>query len=194
MERAYLLGNQPQALKYLAYRICGMEMQEFDDLVMPYAREEIVEYLGKAAEFTYPKPDPVHTWIYEDVKCPECKGKGRVGIGRGKKREEYECPDCHATGEIHREKLSRPWGPNQYLDRMIGDWFKDETVNLLERWRNWDEGVTGAIEAKAGRFPWPSIAQVPLDKAVHYACRDADATLRCWPLLVRLGHELRRAA
>lgn len=48
MVRAYHLGNLPQGLKALAYRLCGMRMHEFEDLVRPYAEVEALDYLEAA--------------------------------------------------------------------------------------------------------------------------------------------------
>jgi len=48
MVRAYHLGDLPQGLKALAYRLCGMKMLEFNDLVRPYALSEALGYLQDA--------------------------------------------------------------------------------------------------------------------------------------------------
>jgi hypothetical protein len=48
MVRAYHLGDLPQGLKALAYRLCGMKMLEFNDLVRPYALSEALAYLQDA--------------------------------------------------------------------------------------------------------------------------------------------------
>lgn len=58
MVRAYHLQNVPQGLKALAYRLCGMVMREFDDVVGPYSRQLIVEYFHKLAEVQWPVPEP----------------------------------------------------------------------------------------------------------------------------------------
>ncbi len=65
MERAYHLQNMPQRLKALAYRLCGMRMQEYLDLVGPYARDRQVAYLEKASVAAFeqvlrPRQQPVH--------------------------------------------------------------------------------------------------------------------------------------
>jgi hypothetical protein len=57
MTRAFHLGNLPQGLKALAYRELGMKMEDFDDLVTPYSIPLCLEYLKKAREQDWPKPE-----------------------------------------------------------------------------------------------------------------------------------------
>jgi hypothetical protein len=45
MQEAYHLGNLPQGLKALAYRLLGVRMQSWEDLVLPPSREKAVEWL-----------------------------------------------------------------------------------------------------------------------------------------------------
>jgi DNA polymerase len=64
MTRAYNLGLFRLGLKVLAYRLAGMEMQDFDDLVRPYAQSEAIDYLYELAGDEWPKPDgwPKRAW------------------------------------------------------------------------------------------------------------------------------------
>lgn len=52
------LGNLPQGLKALAFRECGMRMQDFEDLVSPYSTQMVLNYFRKAQMFEWPKPEP----------------------------------------------------------------------------------------------------------------------------------------
>jgi uracil-DNA glycosylase family 4 len=56
---AYHTGRFPKGLglKSLAYRLCGMEMQEFEDLVRPYHQLQALEYMHELAEVTWEKPE-----------------------------------------------------------------------------------------------------------------------------------------
>lgn len=58
MAEVYRLGNLPQGLKALAYRELGMTMQDFEDLVIPYSRERVLNYYRIAAACEWPKPEP----------------------------------------------------------------------------------------------------------------------------------------
>lgn len=50
MQEAYHLGNLPQGLKALAYRLFGVRMKAWRDVVMPYSREKVVEWLWAGVE------------------------------------------------------------------------------------------------------------------------------------------------
>jgi DNA polymerase len=58
MTAAYLLGY-PQALKELASRYCGMDMQSYPDLVAPYRQKKAREYLDKITVQDWGPPVPV---------------------------------------------------------------------------------------------------------------------------------------
>lgn len=62
MIRAYHLQNQPQGLKALAYRLCGMYMEEFMDVVMPYSVDVMMDYILKIAAVEWPKPEQQVKW------------------------------------------------------------------------------------------------------------------------------------
>jgi DNA polymerase len=47
MERAYLLGL-PQGLKPMAYRLCGMEMRSYKELVGEWSRNAVMEWCAEA--------------------------------------------------------------------------------------------------------------------------------------------------
>lgn len=55
----YHLGNLPQGLKDLAFRECGMTMQDFKDLVMPYSAQMVLNYFRKAQMLEWEKPEPM---------------------------------------------------------------------------------------------------------------------------------------
>lgn len=57
MSRSFHLGNLPQGLKALAYRELGMTMEDFDDLVTPYAVPLCLDYLRKAGDIKWPRPE-----------------------------------------------------------------------------------------------------------------------------------------
>lgn len=57
MSRVFHLGNLPQGLKALSRRELGMEMEDFDDLVTPYSRANVLHYYEIARATDFPKPD-----------------------------------------------------------------------------------------------------------------------------------------
>lgn len=57
MARVFHLGNLPQGLKALAFRLLGMRMQDFEDLVSPYSVPKVLHYYAVAATMDWPKPE-----------------------------------------------------------------------------------------------------------------------------------------
>lgn len=57
MARSFHLGNLPQGYKALAFRELGMVMQDFQDLVIPYSRENVLLFYRITASMTWPKPE-----------------------------------------------------------------------------------------------------------------------------------------
>lgn len=64
MLAAFFLRVEPQGLKALARRHCGMEMRTYEEVIGDAATAKELEYLVKVAEGTWPKPEP--RVIYEN--------------------------------------------------------------------------------------------------------------------------------
>lgn len=57
MIQAFHLGNIPQGLKALAFRLLGMRMMDFEDLVTPYSTPELLQYYEMASMIDWPRPE-----------------------------------------------------------------------------------------------------------------------------------------
>lgn len=178
MVKSFHLGNLPQGLKALAYRELGMEMQDFDDLVSPYSTEVVLQYYRAAYDLDWQKPEEQ--------------------LVRDK--------DGHL-------KMYRPQSMRTKLKRFFTDYQKQQTEtpiisinedgddefpnggsskSVFEMWtKNWRDHQA-EIEAACGEWPGKCITHVPFDKTIHYACRDADATLRLWPVLKAMERQARK--
>jgi len=62
MIMAYLLQDEPQGLKALAYRHCGMKMQSYEEVIREATREKATGYLKRVLEREWPTPEPVLEW------------------------------------------------------------------------------------------------------------------------------------
>ncbi len=58
MVRSYHLQYLPQGLKAMAFRLCGMEMEDFEDVVLPHSVEVMLDYIMRLSDFDFPKPEP----------------------------------------------------------------------------------------------------------------------------------------
>lgn len=57
MVAAYMLRVEPQGLKVLARRHCGMEMRTYDEVIGDAMREKHLEYIIRCADRTWSKPE-----------------------------------------------------------------------------------------------------------------------------------------
>jgi uracil-DNA glycosylase family 4 len=156
MVRAYHLGNVPQGLKALAYRLLGMAMSDFDDVVSPYSTPLCLSYLREAVNHEWPKPEE------QTVRDPQGQWK-----------------------------LYKPQSMSTKLKRFLTDYQKHPDKDVFQAWDNWEDDHA-QIEIVCGEWPGKSIEHVPIEKTIHYACRDADATLRLWPVLQGMTRQVRR--
>jgi uracil-DNA glycosylase family 4 len=156
MALVFHLGNLPQGLKALALRELGMAMQDFDDLVTPYSRANVLHYYEIARVTNWPKPEE------------------RLEIG--------------ANGLW---KVKKPHSMNTKLKRFFTDYHKNPDKDVFKMFEeNWVE-EQAMIESEIGPYPGKCISHVPFDKVLHYACRDADATLRLYHVLRKMKANVR---
>jgi uracil-DNA glycosylase family 4 len=147
MVMAYLLQDEPQALKVLAYRHCGMMMGDYGDVVRKATKHKAFQYLSHAITMEWPDPDPILEW---------------------------------AKGE---PKVRQPQNIRKKMDRIY-----NETISKgADPWKRWHtikpQDGRGMVEAKLGLMKPGELCDIPQDKAIRYSARDADATIRLYPLL-----------
>ncbi len=190
MMLAYHDARLPKGLKALSYQLAGIEMRNFEDVVVPYGREAAARYLEHARTLTWKDPKQEPTGEMETRKCKDCKGAGVFGVGRGKARKLYQC-GCN-EGYVTQPKMTRRQGIGQKIGRLLTDYGKNpETVDPVERWINWGDGVEELIE-RLGPLPLPSVELVPEDEILTYAASDSISTWRVYPILVSRLVEIRR--
>lgn len=192
---AYCLRLVPLGLKQLARRFCGMEMQSYLDVVAPADRRLALEYVERALNTN---------------KCVVCDGTGKVPERRkddkGWKKQLAKCPACIDGGlwpdrsaqlkydwDTGNWKLTKGWSVGRYLrnlrkDMNAGKYEEqdDETGEMLsvrKRITGWPSDVLGAIESEIGTLPEPTLDDIPPADATFYSARDADATIRVYPIL-----------
>jgi uracil-DNA glycosylase family 4 len=153
MVMAYQLCVEPQGLKALGYRHCGMEMEDYDDLVREHDQAKALEYLLAVNSHDWPAPDP---GIVLDKGLPKVYKPQSINklIDR-------------ALVDLAADKRDKEGNP----------------VNLRDRWKKWGEDVKVPIIAALGDMPVATLEDVDPVRAQHYGIRDADATLRIAPVL-----------
>ena len=153
MVMAYQLGL-PQGLKELAHRVCGMEMQSYDDLVSGSGRENAFNYLTSAVQREWPKPEPVI-----EVKWDNKAGKVV-------------------------EKIRNPQPVTRKIKRILADTVDNFAVDPYKRWMSIEQVERDVVESLLGPMPSSTIADILHEEAVRYSGRDADATMRVYLALL----------
>jgi DNA polymerase len=82
-------------------------------------------------------------------------------------------------------KLYKPQSMNTKLSRFFTELAKNPNKEVLGMWDNWEDQHE-EIQAKCGYYTALDIRDLPMVELIDYACRDADATLRAWPILVQM--------
>lgn len=186
----------PQGLKTLAYRLCGMRMQDYSDLVGPYVELEMYEYLlgatkvleGRAGWQAAIAMAEMAAW---DLEAEKDSGKLYQRAGA----REYlvrtigmPLPESRngESSKVHRDVA--PW---KRISRILNDLHKGADVDLGKRWENLPEEMRAECVRACGELPPDSIRLVPRELVVPYACRDADAALRVHGKMLEVGERLR---
>lgn len=156
MVLSYLLCDQPQGLKALAYRLAGMEMASYDEVTSGAKAMVEAEWLAGALAIAGDIPPPEQELVWEDKEA-----KWRV----------------KQPQSIERRLLA--------LQRDIdaGKTTKAGLVTVSGRAKDWTDSAWETLKLEAGEVPEPTLGDIPAAEAEKYACRDADATIRIAPIL-----------
>jgi len=138
-----------------------MQMQEFEDVVVPYSKEAVAVWLAEAQS----RLSPVYTYRL----CKSGKNKGRQVPVKPKTK----------TGNEKSYSL---------ISSALTDILNEPEMDPWKRWKGWVPEVQEWVLATMDGVSIPplSITHVPWTKALYYSARDADATIRIYPVLKHL--------
>lgn len=88
-------------------------------------------------------------------------------------------------------KVYKAQSLNTKLKRFFTDVGKDLDKDVFKTWDNWKDSQV-QIEAEVGPFPGMCISHVPFHDTLFYACRDADALIRLYPILKKMQARVRK--
>lgn len=151
MVMAFFLRLEPQALKTLARRHCGMTMRSYEETIGEAAQAKHLDYLFRAGELSWSQTKNEPQLIHEN------DGTFRI----------YTPQPLHRTvnniftdfAEDKRDKEGNP-------------------VDLEARWWGIDKSLRLRVEQDLGPWPLATLDDIPLEDAIWYAGRDPDATIR----------------
>jgi hypothetical protein len=89
-------------------------------------------------------------------------------------------------------KIYKPQGFKTKLKTFWTKYAKTEDANVYELWTNNWEMHHEEVQAILGDWPGKCITQVPFEKVLFYSVRDADATLRLWPVIKHFEQRCRK--
>lgn len=158
MYAAYLLRLEPQALKPLSWRWAGMRMASYTETVGDVGVDKQVDYLGEVLGREWPKPE-------ERLEI------GNDGSAKIRKPQPVERRAEAILVDLYSGKVSK----------------EGEPTDPYTRWQKVDKELRLMVEAELGPMPVGTLADIDLDAAVYYSCRDADAVVR---IKSRLEEEL----
>lgn len=176
MSMAYLLGLEPQGLKALAYRHAGMAMQDYQDLTADAAAISAYAWL-MAVHATLPEPA-------KKITRKACFLDGghvaQVTAPSGKTSLVYYDREPLTGDDIERGQartlIGRMLEKHGAVPGLPTIWANCRAREILV------EELQDLIWTEADP-PEPTLDDVPLADAVHYAGRDPDATLRVFRAL-----------
>jgi len=88
-------------------------------------------------------------------------------------------------------ELKNPQGMNTKLKRFFTDYGKNPEKDVFNMWEsNWTD-AQAMIEERCGPWPGVDIAHVPFEEALYYSCRDSDALIRLYPVLLKMRERVR---
>lgn len=150
MQEAYHLGNLPQGLKALAYRLLGVRMRTWEDVVKPHSRNAMIDWLVNAREVAERK--------FQVVEEKQLKTKIKRIVKQHPISKDLTRILSHTVKE--RESTAAEYDP----------W---------EKWGEIEDGeIKQRLIQECGKPPLLGIGNVPEKEALEYGCGDADMTFR----------------
>lgn len=165
MYAAYILRTESKSLKTLAYRHCGMVMEDYSSLVDGIARDKQVAYLREVLRHNWPKPETRLIRENDGTKrnyTPKSIASFAAAIIRDVE-----------SGKVNKEgELTDPY--ERWTGAKSGSRKSAAKAN-----KGADKVVRKLIESQLGPMPYATLDDVqPLERAIGYAGRDPDACLR----------------
>jgi uracil-DNA glycosylase family 4 len=178
-QEAYQLCFLPQGLKPLAYRLLGVTMRSWEDVVWPASIKAVTDWMEQAEEFAANTLSDTMIQTLTMAPCKNCgkRGKGMVCKVCGEPRQFTR--KLRLTGAVeailkHVRKhtlataeAEKPYDPWVKLPEMKAEGLRGK---VAEEWE-WE-----AVELELGSMPILGIGNCDEEEAVEYAIGDADYT------------------
>ncbi len=167
MQEAYHLGNLPQGLKSLAYRLLNETMRTYEDIVVPYSRNAISLWLAEAASYAaqhlqYIEHKQLKTKL-KTITKPSLLQRGFNRIFNHTTIIATTYNPWKALEELFNNPKLTP-AEKTFVECTRGDTIASQVISRLTD--------------MPGPVPIIGIENVPEEEVVRYGCADADMTLQ----------------
>ena len=198
MQLASHQQDLPQKLKALAWRLAGMTMKDYEDVVMPYSRTAVLEWLEAAYDVAVLTPGVKYTPKKRKVpKTAKALTKLMQEL-EGHTLEERE--DGYFHFKISEECDSDLTKKILHIHKHTGKPVPQDSDAPYNPWEAWQKQVVEKlgpeieheVVKRIGPMPQASIAEVfsrSPETAIRYACADSDGTRRIFPVLKERSHK-----
>lgn len=151
LQEAYHLRNLPQGLKALGYRLFGVSMRDYMDVVGTWSKRRVLEWLAGVWAHEGQFPLVTETMYKRPLK--------RNGV----------VVDRKVVSKANEWEKRAKWMMDHSDSPTYDLWAKAREFGVADRYKTVD-GI--------GELPGKGIEFVPLPEAVRYGCQDADVTGR----------------
>lgn len=183
MQEAYHQCHLPQGLKPLAFRLLGVTMRSWEDVVWPASVRAAISWIEDAINLASTGLQEIHSTPLKRGRCTDCghqhsKGVCKCGCQSTRltfKKTEYKPSGVEAvlkhvlTYTARTEEDDDPYNPWKKLPEMRVDGLRGK---VAEPWE-WEY-----VEEVLGPMPILGIGNCDLEEAVTYGCSDSDHTLQ----------------
>jgi len=152
-QAVYHRGNLAQGLKVLGYRLFGVEMTSYEDVVLPHSRAKLMSWWVDALLFTGSEQI--------EVLGKSSKKTGKLGKSKWRNSKLYS----RLLYIYNHAQASPEYDPWKQWD-------------ALEETKGVELGSKRRVEEAVGAPPRQSIIHCPDEAAIDYSVRDADIGLR----------------
>lgn len=192
MVDAYNLCSLPQALKTLAYRLLGVTMRSWEDVVWPASVDAWMSWAVDAIDLVATNLTNVHTTYMKTYSCDACGHRAHQGKKCASKAggRTEKCGCVESSGFSNAKFERRPAALEKVLRHVLRHTAKDEDDD--EPYNPWkklpvmlEEGLRGEVPEKwewewvveqLGPSPILGIGNCDLQEAADYGNSDADHT------------------
>lgn len=202
---AYNLCIEPQGLKALAYRHCGLHQMDYSEVIGDVGTQLALDYLlrvqaaADAPEVIIPSPAPKLPKRRKKDTDEEYQARCQAvldAVPPPQVVRQWPTPEPELVSEGNGVKVTRPQGVQKLVDRILADVssgkvLKDGSlVDPRERWSKLNPKAKECVIAAIGDMPGPTLDHIPFERAIRYSSRDADCQLQITRPLLDLVHSM----